>query len=43
MALRELAGVRLVLGDLETAAALYEESIALLRASDQPWDWLCRS
>lgn len=36
--LRELAGVRLALGDLRRASKLYEESAALLAASERSWD-----
>lgn len=38
LALRELAGVRLTLGDLTAAAELYEESITRLRESGRTWD-----
>lgn len=37
-ALRELAGVRLTVGDLTAAAELYEESASRLRAAKRDWD-----
>lgn len=38
VALRELAGVRLALEELETASRLYEESVARLQDPEDAWD-----
>lgn len=38
VALRELAGVRVSLGELDTASRLYEESVAHLQDPEDAWD-----